>query len=1006
MKNCRLFSILCLSALVAWQPVSAFSGVEKDVLEQDFLSPKTEQKPYVWWHWMGPNFSLEGITKDLESMKEQGIGGATIFNITSAVQESQVPTQNNPWPDQVYRGEKYWKAVRHAAAEAKRLGLEVGLHNTVGYSTTGGPWIDEERSMQRVLYYEKRIKGGRMIEIQLPVPSIPDRRGWGGVIRKLTKYEDIAVMAVPANRIARADEVLNISDCMDASGNLKWKAPEGEWIITRFISASTGVAPHPLPDELIDNKTFEADKMTLPNTEYHWRNVIEPLKAHLGEYMGSSFKHFLIDSYEAGLQSWCKGFREMFMAEKGYDPVPWMMSIPSVFDRLKQDRDAKRVIGDSVLTKRFEWDYRDFVAQMFIKNGWEPAARMIHEAGCVLQFEPYGGPIDILASTPVADIPMGEFWVPNSTGIRGEVAGASRAAGARIIGAEAFTGAPQQSQWVEDPAYLKRSGDYAFLSGVNRLILHHWVHQPYDDKYKPGMGMGWWGTHFGRHQTWAKAGKAYFDYLARCQAVLQHGEQVVDYLTIGKYTGGDAIAWRDFIRQARVENGQVVLSSGRKYKFVQLVDNAAVQPELLEKIYALLKEGGVFVAQVRPERALGLTGYPKCDEEVARLAELVWGSSLEQVRKVGKGKLLKMSVPEALNYLNVPKDLKCTSSKMKYVHKVFQNQDVFFVLNDSKDSTRLNLSFHIADRSPEIWDPYTGEIRDVLSFEVKDGRTRFVWSVSAAKSFFVVFRQKTGTFDYIQSVNGELADNAFVLRGEDGNDYWLRPGNGNFNVKYASGNLRKLKVKGEKAEKVWPLSSWKVDFCQKVDSAVFTLQIDSLFRWNNSQDARVKYFAGTATYYTEFVLPKNFKSSTMSAVLDLGGLKNIAEVNVNDSFVYTLWHAPFRVSGLKLDQALKPGVNKLWIKVTNTWKNCLIGDEQFESDLVWGKDRHWEKQWVGKPLKEYPEWFLKNEQRPSADRKTFVIWNYFTKDSKLEDAGIWGPVELKLYRKHIIRKAK
>ena len=92
---------------------------------------------------MGSNFSKSGITKDLEAMKDMGIGGATIFNLSSAVQESHAPTQNNPWPEQTYRSPAYWDALKFAASEVQRVGLEIRLHNTVGYSTTGGPWIDE-----------------------------------------------------------------------------------------------------------------------------------------------------------------------------------------------------------------------------------------------------------------------------------------------------------------------------------------------------------------------------------------------------------------------------------------------------------------------------------------------------------------------------------------------------------------------------------------------------------------------------------------------------------------------------------------------------------------------------------------------------------------------------------------------------------------------------------------------------------------------------------------------
>jgi hypothetical protein len=133
-------------------------------------------------------------------MKASGIGGATIFNITSAVQESHKPTLNNPWPDQTYRSPKYWEAIRHAAAEAQRLGLEIGLHNTVGYSTTGGPWIDEEKNMQHLGQKRHRRWAAAGFDRN------PAARSHGGLPRLgkhrpgLTGFRDIAVLAAPASR--------------------------------------------------------------------------------------------------------------------------------------------------------------------------------------------------------------------------------------------------------------------------------------------------------------------------------------------------------------------------------------------------------------------------------------------------------------------------------------------------------------------------------------------------------------------------------------------------------------------------------------------------------------------------------------------------------------------------------------------------------------------------------------------------------------------------------------
>ena len=477
-------------------------------LESSFLNPPTSTKPYVWWHWMGSNFSKEGITKDLEAMKAEGIGGATIFNLASAVQESHAPTLNNPWPDQTYRSKAYWEALRFAAAEAYRLGLEIGLHNTVGYSTTGGPWIDEERSMQRLVWSDTIVSGEAEFNLKLKAPILIADEGWGKTGRNISFYKDIVVLAVPAEKkeIATA-EVLNLTSQYDAESGLKWSAPSGKYIIYRIGHASTGRPPHPVPDDVL-GKVLEADKMSAEQSAFHWKSVLDPFKEHLGEYMGKSFKHMLIDSYEAGNQNWTPEFREEFIKRKGYDPIPWLATFSQTVGTDKESKD-RRIIGNEDQTARFDWDYRDVIDQLFYENGWNIGKEMLKDAKLDLQFEPYGGPFNTPQGVGLADLPMAEFWTAGIGGINQDVPASARAAGKTVVGAEAFTGRPEVSQFTEDPAFLKSSADKVFAQGINRMILHHWVHQPFDERYQPGMGMGWWGTHFGRNQTWFEPGKAF-----------------------------------------------------------------------------------------------------------------------------------------------------------------------------------------------------------------------------------------------------------------------------------------------------------------------------------------------------------------------------------------------------------------------------------------------------------------------------------------------------------------
>ena len=524
-----LLGLVCLLLFPNIQCQTDSAQTEGETLQslaEQFQSPPMQYRPHVWWHWMGSNFSKEGITKDLEAMKEAGIGGATIFNITSSVQHTQEPMENNPWPQQTFRGEAYWDAFKHTMAEARRLGLTMGLHGTPGYSTTGGPWIPEERCMQTLVFSTAKISGNRLVEMTLERPPLPRymykyvAEGVPGEIpgEQATYYKDVAVMAVPDKKSLSPDDLLEITQYMDSTGLLKWQAPAGVWNVCRIGQAPTMANPHPLPDDII-GKALEVDKMSREDNIYHWEQVLNPLKEHIGEYFGTTFTYIWVDSYESGDQDWTPKFREEFIRLKGYDPLPWMtLQQFSGIEKLKSD---EKWIN-------FREDFKVVRSRLYIDNGWKVAKEMLHQYGLKQYWEPYWGPFDHRECSSIPDVPITEFWTGDTQINQGLVIPEAVKAGKRIIGAEAFTGRPRNSRYTEDPAFLKRFGDIGFASGANLYFLHHWVHQPFDDRYQPGMGMGWWGTHFSRFQTWFKPGKAFFTYLARCQMLLQQGESVLD----------------------------------------------------------------------------------------------------------------------------------------------------------------------------------------------------------------------------------------------------------------------------------------------------------------------------------------------------------------------------------------------------------------------------------------------------------------------------------------------
>ena len=108
-----------------------------------------------------------------------------------------------------------------------------------------------------------------------------------------------------------------------------------------------------------------------------------------------------------------------------------------------------------------------------------------------------------------------------------------------------------------------------------------------------------------------------------------------------------------------------------------------------------------------------------------------------------------------------------------------------------------------------------------------------------------------------------------------------------------------------------------------------------------------------------------------------------------------VWTAPWTIEIPAT--LLKSKNNQLIIEVSNVWVNRLIGDEQEPNDCEWIKGQmgdYLPGHKAGSYLKAFPDWFVKNEQRPSKGRFCFTTWKYFSKDSPLLSSGLLGPVRI------------
>jgi hypothetical protein len=162
-----------------------FVSVAQDQLDRsDFQSPPQSAQVHTWWHWISGNITKEGISKDLESMKQQGISQATILNVGSwAPMEIIVPPVK-------FNSNEWWGMFEWALQEADRLNITIGVHNCDGWSTSGGPWITPEMSMKQYVWTKENIEGRKKISVQLENPPAVHNF-----------YRDVALVAFPVEVI-------------------------------------------------------------------------------------------------------------------------------------------------------------------------------------------------------------------------------------------------------------------------------------------------------------------------------------------------------------------------------------------------------------------------------------------------------------------------------------------------------------------------------------------------------------------------------------------------------------------------------------------------------------------------------------------------------------------------------------------------------------------------------------------------------------------------------------
>jgi hypothetical protein len=463
-------------------------------------------------------------------------------------------------------------------------------------------------------------------------------------------------------------------------------------------------------------------------------------------------------------------------------------------------------------------------------------------------------------------------------------------------------------------------------------MLHQATCQPPSDG-KPGYEFCA-GQHFTPNITWWEQSPAFFTWLSRCQHMLQQGNFAADVcfylgerpplLAPPKYLIPSLGAGYDcdysnpdvLLNRMSVENGRIVLPDGMSYRLLVLqnctspsqeicdrvssyqslkvssVPSTGMSVEVIRKLRELILAGATVVGPP-PLHAAGLKNYPESDAQLKEIANDIWGDldgTTRTERRLGKGRIIRGKTPrEILLADGVTPDFTFTGQEenpeqFDYIHRTTVDAEIYFVINRTDRSAKTDFTFRVSGKQPEIWDPVTGKAHVADAYRQTHAGTTLPLELARFGSLFVVFRKP---------VPLDAAG----------------PGTMNFP------DLKELtELRG----------SWEISF-DTTWGGPATVTFPALVSWADRPENGIRYYSGTATYKKTFDGRVYFKAGKRPGhmYLDLGEVKNVAEVRLNGKNLGVRWCAPWRV---EITDVVRPAGNTLEVDIINLWANRVIGD--------------------------------------------------------------------------------
>lgn len=953
-----LFPVLVLAACAA----AASAGS----LEEDWNKPPQEARIRASWIWLNGNVTKEAITRDLEAMKAKGFGGALLRDFGGVEQGGNERVPAGP----SFASPEWRELFKHAVAEADRLGLELSLSISSGRNL-GGPSVTPSTAVKKLIWSETVVKGPGSGDIMLLRPRSPN-----------PYYEDLFILACRRRPAASAPRK-PLANLQQKILQEKLRLAGGD----AWIRAQSAPDTHALfVEERSDpgEEDCEASTVVDITDRLSPEGVLKWKAPSAGEWMVYRFGCTLADGHDtsAASDSWkglaldvydadavAKYWREVVeplvsaaglhagQTLKYLHTESWDLGLANWTPSLLREFRTRRgydplpympvfggmIIDNRETSDRFLADYRKTLAELALDNHYKLLASLAAKRGLQLEAEA-GGPryaaIDAQKNFGAAAVPVGEFWAESpsfrtSDAVRFFVkqpASSAHTRSQRYVGAQAFRS--MGLHWQERLwENLKPSFDHAACEGVNRIFWHTFVCSP-EEMGIPGQQYGE-GTHLNEQVTWWDRSEEVFAYFNRCQTLLQRGLFVADALF---YYGDHAPNYA----QNR-EADQARLGKGFDYDVID--EEALLSRVRVENGLLTLPDGMSY-------RLLVLPDYPTLSLPVLRrLRDLVSaGAKIVGPKPAAQSSLAGRPDSDA-EFRRLADELWKTPGAKGCVVSGQSPRDLLGADGVAPDFEPLGEGaaagleyLHRRENGAEwyfVANRGSKAVETKIAFRVA-GRAPEFWNPLTGERRAAPSWSVDGTRTLVPCALPPCGSVFVVFRREA-----TAPADATVSHEAAPAEIQELN------------DTWLVSF-DKRRGGPEEVSFDQLRSWSRHSDLGVRFYSGTASYRQGFFLDgANLPKSGKRLFLDLGDVREMARVKLNGKAFGLLWAPPFR---LDISEAVREGNNELEIEVTNFWPNRLIGDQI----------------------------------SPVAQRTTKTNVRKVTRDSKLMESGLLGPVRLLL----------